>query len=172
MLSEHIQKKHESYACEECNPRFETSSNLKEHVGNVHKIDRKLECNICNFETYCNDELENHVQQTENMSETHSTRNKDSFSCDKCSFETILESNFDDYAKNKHEKVQRDDERNPEPVLCIYWNHGFCPFDLKEIPACAYQDNCRKFQCPLYHFNKSLNIFLGRTLVRGTSRKH
>ena len=96
-----------------------------------------------------------------------------------------MEYNLKEHTKNKHQ--QRNDQprdrinsqnnnKNFKKLPCIYWNHGkcakeFCQFAHIEIPACDFQDMCRNPGCTFYHFNKSLNTFLGRRQV-GTQRRN
>ena len=148
---------------------------------------------MCNFETYNARELDNHVQSMHNkliscvecdfeaasrsilkdhMNRMHTEPSP--FACDMCEFKTVVENNFTLHLQNKHGKNQSGKSVN-DP--CIYWNYGHCRhgdrcrFAHEEIPACSFQDKCRKNQCPLYHYNKSLNNFLGRSQVRGVQRK-
>ena len=135
---------------------------------------KMIKCNKCEVEVTSRKYLNEHYQAK------HTTRNQTMFSCDKCKYESIIENNLIEHKKNKHDisKLNHSSlRRNPfqGPMgekLCVFWNHGFCrhgdlcKFVHKEIPACFYQENCRKQKCPFFHFNKSLNTFLGRSLKK------
>ena len=112
----------------------------------------------------------------EHVKEKHESQTV--FRCEICEYESILENNVLEHKKNKHQKKTSENaslrKKNDEKKLCIFWNHGSCRngyecrFVHEEIPACQYQDNCQKFQCSLYHFDKSLNSFLGRSQEKRT----
>ena len=196
-LTQHIQNKHDMFACRECKVRLETRDQLKDHIIKKHTMS---ECKICNFKTTSEEELTQHVGALHNkmfkckecgfeatctkilkehVKDKHDRQTV--FTCDKCDYETIMENNLMEHKKNKHQQERSQNgfsrRNNVENKLCIYWNHGFCRHGIEcrykheEIPACQHQENCRRFECSLYHFDKSLNSFLGRSQVRGAHQK-
>ena len=201
-LTDHIKKKHETFNCEECDAKLETRSRMEEHKKKEHSV---IECDMCNFKTKRRHELDVHIQNLHNkmfsckecsfeaissrvlkdhLKNQHQTEAENFLSCDNCGYKTIMENNLNEHKKNKHKeenmKNPRDNRRDEklENIPCIYWNHGYCSYDVNckfahvEIPACHYQDDCRKTQCTLHHNNKSLNTFLGRSQVGLKYRKH
>ena len=200
-LTEHIKIKHESFDCEECNRKLESRSKLKEHKKKEHTVkdcdicnfetyskrdlehhvlnkhNKMFKCDKCNFEATSSKVLKEHVRTK------HQTDNDNNFSCVQCGYKTILEHNLDEHIEFKHvqEKVDRSSsgvrKSMPDNIPCIYWNHGNCKYGMEckfshvEIDACVNQDECRKHQCPMYHYNKSLNNFLGRRPMVVHSRK-
>ena len=58
-LEDHIKKKHGAIKCAVCTDVFERSMRMMEHMSYKPK---KVDCQMCNFETYNARELENHVQ--------------------------------------------------------------------------------------------------------------
>ena len=103
--------------------------------------------------------------------------------CDNCKYETIIESNLTEHIKYKHETYRSNSTKQYKKSfdrfakngkLCIFWNLGFCRhedlcrFVHEEIPACFYQENCRKEKCPFYHYDNAQNNFLGRNLKKST----
>ena len=126
---------------------------------------------LCNFEATSNKILTEHIRKK------HTVNDQTVFSCRKCRYETIMENNLIEHMKNKHSQDEIPKRESQENIPCIYWNHGYCSkadrcrFAHVEIPACHLQENCRKYQCPLYHNNKTLNTFLGRGQVRRPLRK-
>ena len=97
-------------------------------------------------------------------------RNELPLYCDMCHFKTFKENELNQHVRDTHVNIRRSD------TPCIYWNHGYCKyyemckFSHVEIPACPDQENCYNYRCPLYHFNKSRNNFLGRRQVREASQ--
>ena len=201
-LTDHIKKKHESnYGCEDCGSNFKSRSRLNENVQSVHKVNecdicnfvsksrkevdehvqslhnKMFACRECTFEATSKNVLKEHFQSK------HSKETV--YKCDKCGYESIMENNLNEHVKNKHsqEKSSRSGKgenrkEKVENIPCIYWNHGNCTrgdqchYAHEEIPACHYQDRCRKYECPLYHFNKTLNTFLGRSPASRNPPKH
>ena len=162
--------------CQICNFKAKNIDELSQHVGSLHN--KMFQCKNCRFEAT------NEMMLREHTREVHQRKNQQkSFTCDQCRFDTIMENNLIEHKKNKH--IQRNSQASnlkngtfKEDSLCIFWNHGFCKngfsceFLHEEIKACYYQNNCRKFQCSLYHFDKSLNNVLGRSQVRGSTQNH
>ena len=197
-LTDHIKRKHESYICDECDLNMDSSNKLIEHKRREHL---QIDCEICNFKTKSKQEMDSHVENMHNkmfacdncnfeatskkILQDHircNHKTEEDFSCSKCSYKTILEHNLSEHIKNKHtgEKESQGTGREnvkSEETPCIYWNRGHCSssncrFPHKEIPACHYQNNCTNTQCPFYHFNKSLNTFLGRGHARPQTRRN
>ena len=150
---------------------------LNDHVQELHN--KMFSCNECSFEAISSSALKDHVKNL------HNTEVETVFSCNKCEYKSILENNLKDHVQSKHIQQQRTNparnfrrERECELAPCIYWNHGYCSkedsckFSHVEIPACDDQDNCRRIRCTLYHFDKSLNGFLGRSHVRTWNNHH
>ena len=142
-------------------------------MGAMHN--RMNKCKKCAFEATSTRILEEHVQDEHNR--------RSVFACDKCEYESIIENNISEHKKNKHKKQTSQDgvynrKESFDNKLCIFWNHGYCrngidcTFVHEEIPACPNQNNCKKIQCSLYHSDKSLNNFLGRTPVMRGNLKH
>ena len=191
-LTNHIKERHEQFSCKECDVNFDSRYNLRRHNEKEHTT---VECDICNFKFDSSRELEKHVKSRHNkmfmcekcqlevtskkalqahIEMEHCDNMK--FKCKKCHYETILEQNLIEHKQNKH-----NNDRDQPPLRnapCIYWNHGNCAYGVKckfshvEIPECYHQDRCRDSKCPWYHYDKSLNTFLGRGQKRNPTRKY
>ena len=136
-----------------------------------------FKCKTCSFEATSGEIMADHVQ------EKHIRKHQMNFSCDECEYNSIIENNVIEHKKNKHQAFRTQNVpfrtgSEEKKRLCIFWNHGYCRnndqcrFVHEEIKACHFQNKCRKFQCPFYHNDKSLNTFLGRSPVRNWSRNH
>ena len=190
-LTVHIKKKHESFKCEECKIIMDSKNKLNMHIEKDHA---RIECDICNFNTRSKKDMDVHVDNIHNKMfscevcdyespskrglQTHMKEHSAEvdFKCKVCNYTTILEQNYIDHAENKHKNGKKKPSKIGTP--CIYWNKGSCAngdrcrFSHVEIPECYYQDRCRKSRCPWYHYDKSLNNFLGRSSKRGMNRQH
>ena len=174
MLSKHMEKEHKTNICQICNFYSNNVEEMKQHVIALHN--KMIKCDGCKFEATSRKALKEH------MNEEHTKTNK--FSCDSCRYESIIENNLLEHQKNKHdnkarlinkEKVAKPSKFDKNGKLCVFWNHGFCrhedlcKFVHEEIPACFYQENCRREKCSFYHYNTSQNNFLGRNLKKVTT---
>ena len=174
LLRKHVETKHKTNICQICNFTSNNVEEMNQHVIALHN--KMIKCDGCKFEATSRKALKEHVN------EEHTKKHK--FSCDRCKYESIIENNLIEHQKNKHEnktrsvnteKVGKPSKFDKNGKLCVFWNHGFCrhgnlcKFVHKEIPACFYQEHCRKEKCPFFHYNRSQNTFLGRNLKKVTT---
>ena len=140
---DHIKTKHERYPCLECQRVFPSNISLREHIRKDHEQNVLFECENCQYDTIMENYL---VEHKKSMHGTDGGRKLPK---------------FNNYKSEK---------------LCIFWNLGFCrnedlcKFVHEEIPACIYQEKCWKEKCPFFHYNTSLNVFLGKNLKKGTRK--
>ena len=201
-LSEHIKEEHGKFPCQVCSKIFYTHFDMREHKESEHaRISCKIcnfaanneeeinqhmaalhnkmhKCDRCEFEGTSNRSLSEHFD------EKHIKENV--FACDECKYESIIENNLLEHQQYKHgwskprsrKQNNYKSNSNKNRKLCVFWNHGFCRnenycnFVHEEIPACHFQENCKKNNCSFYHFNKAQNTFLGRSLEKVSEKKH
>ena len=191
-LEKHISTEHGKHQCQDCENSFNSKSELNEHTSSMHRKDKLFECDKCQFDTIIENNFKFHTstehwehqcqicvtrfssknELNEHIINIH--RKEKPLECDKCQFDTIIENNFKLHMDQHNHWEVNNSKKN---VKCIYWNHGYCRngksciFVHEEIPACPDQESCRNFKCSLFHFDKSMNTFLGRTPRRGGSHQ-
>ena len=175
-MREHKESEHSRINCKICNFAANNEEEMNQHMAALHNKMHK--CDRCEFEGTSNRSLSEHFD------EKHIKENV--FACDECKYESIIENNLLEHQQYKHGWSKRRSRKqnnyksnsNKNRKLCVFWNHGFCRnenncnFVHEEIPACHFQENCKKNNCSYYHFNKAQNIFLGCSLEKVSAKKH
>ena len=175
-MREHKESVHAKIQCEICHFRAKSKEEMNQHVNALHN--KMYKCSRCEFRGTSKRYLDEHFDEKHGKVEQQHM-----FACDECKYESVLESNLLEHQRNKHGWIHSKlkNKNNPQKSydknekLCVFWNHGFCrnEFNCKfvhdEIPACYYQESCRKSKCPFYHYNKEQNTFLGRSLEKAAT---
>ena len=96
----HIKAVHEKikdYACDQCEYRIGSRSNLNAHVKAVHEKVRTFSCGDCSFTTFKKSNLLTHIKGVHEKLKQ--------FKCEECDYGSALKFNLETHIKSVHNKI-------------------------------------------------------------------
>ena len=146
--------------CSKCDFTGKTKEQMDKHMKVRHTTETPFNCDECDFCTVSNINLNWHKEAMHSR-RTNQFNGQDNNKVDKlCPF---LLNGFCRYSDQQCRYSHNNNNWCKFQMECKAWpNCRFIHSEGFSAPACYYQENCMKFNCPFEHYSRNDGHFLGR----------